>query len=343
MAHLDVDITTRLRAFELRVALALDAETLALVGPSGSGKTTVLRCIAGLQRPGAGRIAVDGRTWFGDGTDLAPEERSVGMVFQDYALFPHLTVQRNVEFGANGTAAGPLLETLGIAHLAGERPDAISGGERQRVALARALARQPHVLLLDEPLSALDAHTRRVVRNDLAAALAAAALPTIVVTHDFREAAVLARRIAVLEAGRVLQAGTADELLAAPGSATVATLTGMTVVEGVARGATVRLASGLDLPFAAGADGPVALAVRPWLVGIHRERPGSGGVAGRVAAISSEGARTSVQVGELVAEQPAHVVAALGLQPGDDVWLDLPEGAVTPIPLTTTTPDERLD
>src|SRR5205807_468644 len=159
MASLRFDLAVPTRSFDVELALDVGAETVALVGPSGAGKTTVLHAVAGLTRPTRGRIACDGDVWFGDGVDLRPEQRSVGYVFQEYALFPHLTVEGNVTFG--GGSADGLLERLRISHLAKAKPDELSGGERQRVALARALARGPRVLLLDEPMGALDPHTDR--------------------------------------------------------------------------------------------------------------------------------------------------------------------------------------
>src|SRR5581483_10097574 len=179
-------------------------ETVALVGPSGAGKTTVLRAIAGLV---PARVRLGGEDW----TSLPPEERSVGLVFQDYALFPHLSVERNVAFAGD---PGDLLERLGIAHLRRARPGELSGGERQRVALARALARRPRVLLLDEPTAALDPHTRGAVRAQLRALLRELGLPTLLVTHDFEDAAALADRIGVLADGRLRQLGTARDLVA---------------------------------------------------------------------------------------------------------------------------------
>jgi molybdate transport system ATP-binding protein len=200
MAPLSVDIAVPLRSFDLRVTLEVGRETLAVVGPSGAGKTTLLRAIAGLARPSQGSIRLGKATWFDGATDLPPEQRSVGLVFQDYALFPHLTVEQNVAYGgSNGVA--DLLGSFGLAHLARERPDRLSGGERQRVALARALARGPRVLLLDEPLSALDTGTRRQVRSELAELLDEIRLPTLLVTHDEEDAAVLANRTAHLAAG----------------------------------------------------------------------------------------------------------------------------------------------
>ena len=162
-------------------------------------------------------MALGDDVWFDAASkvNLAPEDRSVGMVFQQYALFPHLSVRKNVEFGGKGQAEA-LLERFGIAHLAKARPPQLSGGERQRVALARALARDPQVLLLDEPLSALDPHTRDVVRDELAGHLAELALPTLLVTHDVADAIALADRVGVIRDGRIVQLGTPAELAAAP-------------------------------------------------------------------------------------------------------------------------------
>src|SRR5262249_9528878 len=157
-------------SFTLDVELEVEG-VLAVVGPSGAGKSTMLRLIAGLDSPSQGRIECDGDVWFGDGHDLPPERRRCGYVFQDYALFPHMSVRDDVAYGGDGDDVGPLLERVGIARLAKERPPMLSGGERQRVALARALAVSPRVLLLDEPLSALDPSTRGAVAAELAAVL----------------------------------------------------------------------------------------------------------------------------------------------------------------------------
>jgi molybdate transport system ATP-binding protein len=216
------------REFVVEAELSLGRETLALAGPSGAGKSTVLRAIAGLVRPARGRIVVDGETWF-DGErriDLPPDRRSVGLVFQDYALFPHMTVRQNIGYGGR-RLVDDLLQRLAIEHLAGARPQGLSGGERQRVALARALAREPRVLLLDEPMAALDPHTRAGVRAELRQMLETAALPVLLVTHDFADAAVLADRVAVMDAGRIVQVGTPAELAAAPRDAFVAALVGV--------------------------------------------------------------------------------------------------------------------
>jgi molybdate transport system ATP-binding protein len=217
MGLLSVELGIPLRSFSLELSLVVDGGTFALVGPSGAGKSTVLRAIAGLVRPASGRVALDDEVWFDatTRTNLAPEDRSVGLVFQQYALFPHLSVRRNVEFGGK-QRADDLMQRLGIAHLHGARPNQLSGGERQRVALARAIAREPKVLLLDEPLSALDPHTRDTVREELAGHLREFGLPTIIVTHDAADAIALADTVGVIRDGRIVQIGTPSELANAP-------------------------------------------------------------------------------------------------------------------------------
>lgn len=223
---LQIRLTLPRRALRVAVDLEVGTETLVLVGPSGAGKSTVLRAVAGLERPREGRIAAGDEVWFDAErrVNLPPERRSVGMVFQQYALFPHMTVLGNVRFGG-AAGAEELLERLGIAHLAGVRPTEISGGERQRAALARALARRPRVLLLDEPMAALDPHTRDAVRAELRTALAGLALPTLIVSHDFEDAIALGHRVAVMDAGTIVQTGTVDTLIGAPATPFVETLT----------------------------------------------------------------------------------------------------------------------
>ena len=201
----------------------------------------MLRAIAGLVRPERGLVTLDGETWLDTArrVEVPAERRRVGLVFQDYALFPHLSVRRNVAFGARDrSAVDPLLDRFRIGHLAEARPGAISGGERQRVALARALARDPRVLLLDEPLAALDAHTRAAVRAELHGLLRSLGLPVIVVTHDFEDAATLADRVGVIVDGRLLQVGTPAELVAAPVDPFVARFTGANLVPGAVVGTT---------------------------------------------------------------------------------------------------------
>ena len=211
---------TELGALALDVAVAVaPGECLALAGPSGAGKTSVLRVAAGLLRPERGRVEAARETWLDTdgGVDVPPERRRCGYVFQEYALFPHLTAWQNVAYPLRGVPRAErreralgLLDRFGMRELADARPATLSGGERQRVALARMLAREPGVLLLDEPLSALDARTRAGAARELAAVLREAEAPALLVTHDFAEAAQLGDRVGIIDAGRVIQEGTAD-------------------------------------------------------------------------------------------------------------------------------------
>jgi ABC-type sulfate/molybdate transport systems ATPase subunit len=331
---LELDIAVALRSFELGVRLSVGAQTFALVGPSGAGKTTVLRAIAGLRRPDRGRIALGEWAWFDAAAkvDLPPERRSVGLVFQEYALFPHMTVRANVAFGgASDGRVRELLERVRIAHLADERPAGLSGGERQRVAVARALARDPRVLLLDEPLSALDAHTRAVVRGELQDVLGALALPTLLVTHDFRDAAALADRIGVIVDGRLRQEGSAAELVAHPADAFVASFTGGNLLPGHADGGLeVALDAGGVVRAAEPASGRVGVAVYPWEVGIALQAPGDGlnGLSGTVQGLAPEGSRVRLRIGEVVVERPAEEIERLALAPGTTAWATFAPEAV---------------
>ncbi|MFP5310122.1 MAG: ABC transporter ATP-binding protein [Actinomycetes bacterium] len=205
----------------------------ALLGPSGCGKTTALRCIAGLERPDAGTIEIDGEMVAAPGTHVPAERRRVGMVFQDYALFPHLTVLGNVEYGLHDlprrdrrAAAMEALDLVGLAHLADRTPDAVSGGQRQRVALARALAPRPDLILLDEPFSNLDAALRATVREDVRAILKAADATAVFVTHDQEEALSLADEVAVMADGHLHQVDAPFLLYTRPATAFVARFVG---------------------------------------------------------------------------------------------------------------------
>jgi molybdate transport system ATP-binding protein len=325
---LDVHLAHPLRSFDLAVGLRVEGEALALVGPSGAGKTSVLRAIAGLLRPASGRVALNGEAWLDTErrVDVAPERRRVGFVFQEYALFPHLTVRANVAFGG-ARRADDLLERFGIAHLANARPAALSGGERQRAALARALARDPAVLLLDEPLSALDAFTRTHVRSELRELIRELGLPTVVVTHDFDDAAAVADVVGVLVEGRVLQLAPPSELLAAPAGAFVASFTGANVLRGVASAGPAGLTSvALDAGFTAftvdEARGPVSLAVYPWEVSVARDAPDDSAVnhvRAQIASLVTLGNRVRVRIGPVTAEITAQSAERLRLREGDVV------------------------
>jgi len=324
MGTLRFDLTVPTRSFDVEVALEVGSETVGLVGPSGAGKTTVLDAIAGLRRPSRGSIEVAGEAWFGKRVDRRPEDRSVGYVFQEYALFPHMTVERNVAFAGDGAG---LLERLGIAGLAKAKPAQLSGGERQRVALARALARDPRVLLLDEPMAALDPHTRGRVRSELRLLLRDFGLPTLIVTHDFLDTAALADRIAVLVEGRVVQIGTAEELIARPTNAFVAELAGGNLVHGTAHlrrdGLTeVVLEDGSLIVSTDVAFGPVGVVIHPWEISIARAEPEDSAqnhIRARIESIVPVGNRRRVRVGPVTAEITAASADELGLEESETV------------------------
>jgi molybdate transport system ATP-binding protein len=252
-----------------RAAWPLDGGAVTvLFGPSGSGKTTVLRALAGLDRPDLGSIDFGGERWFDAalGVDLPPQRRGVGLLFQDYALFPHLTVAANLAYGLQrlpraereGRVA-ELVKRFELGDLLGRRPGQLSGGQKQRVALARALAPRPRLLLLDEPLSALDAPSREALRGDLRHMLEQAGVPAIVVTHDRVEALALGDRLAVLVDGSFRQSGPVHEVFSAPADAEVARVVG---TENVFPARLVRREQGLVV-VRAGAGGAELTAVDP--------------------------------------------------------------------------------
>ena len=324
---LSLDLDLPRRSFRLTLALAVGAETVAVVGPSGSGKSSLLRAIAGLTRPERGRIALGERVLFDAqrGIDLAPERRRVGLVFQEYALFPHMSVLANVGFGGRRRSR-EMLERLRIGHLADARPAELSGGERQRVALARALAREPDVLLLDEPMAALDPHTREAVRGELRELLAELGLPTLLVTHSFTDASALAGRVAVLEAGRLVQQGAPGDLIARPADPFVASLTGANLLPGEAAGeegglTVVRLAGGATVYSSDRLAGPVGVVVQPSEITIaHAVAADStlNHVRGRITSVVRLSNLARVQVAGLTAEITTMSLERMGLAEGDE-------------------------
>jgi molybdate transport system ATP-binding protein len=332
MATLALDFALPLRGFELTVALEVE-RTVALVGPSGAGKSSVLRVAAGLVRPERGFVRFAGDDW----TALPPERRSVGLVFQDYALFPHLDVRRNVAYAGE---PDELLDRLRIAHLARAKPAELSGGERQRVALARALARRPKVLLLDEPLAALDAHTKAEVRHELAELLRELRLPTLLVTHDYEDAAALADEVGVLVAGRLRQLAPPSELVAQPRDGFVASFTGANLLRGDAHatgGLTqVRLDDGECVYSTDAAVGPVGVVVYPWDVSLAREHADDSAlnvVHGEIASIVEVGNRVRVRVGDLTAEVTAASAERLQLARGGPVYATFKATGTRLVPL----------
>ena len=328
MATLSADITLTLRSFDLDLKLEVD-RTVAVIGPSGAGKTSVLRSIAGLARPKRGRVALDRDVWFDADRRLfkPPNERRVGLVFQEYALFPHMTVRQNISY-AGKARTDEFLERFRIQHLADERPTELSGGERQRVALARALARDPGVLLLDEPLAALDANTKMTVRGELHELLHELALPTVLVTHDWEDAAALADQVGVIVEGRLRQLATPDELVANPADTFVASFTGANLLHGQPGGAEanttrVRLEDGTVISTTDHGEGAVTLAVYPWDVTISRTRPDDSAtnvIAGSITAVTELGNRARVTIGPLSAEITVDSLRRLGLEPGQQAF-----------------------
>jgi molybdate transport system ATP-binding protein len=247
-ARLQVSVVKRLPGFVLEATWEAGDGVAVLFGPSGAGKTVTLQCLAGLVRPDAGRISVDGRVLFDAvaGIDVPPQRRRVGYVFQGYALFPHLTVGDNIAFGLRDRPradrrrrTGEVVERLELQGLERRYPRELSGGQRQRVALGRALAVDPALLLLDEPLSALDLPLRRALRDDLRAVLRQWGRAAVVVTHDFTEAYRLGDRIVVYDRGRVIQAAARSELLWQPASEAVARIVG---IRNVLHGTVVKAA-----------------------------------------------------------------------------------------------------
>lgn len=256
-----------------------DGELVSVLGPSGCGKTTLLRCIAGFETPDAGTIDVGGELVAGHGKVVPPERRRIGMVFQDYALFPHLKVGANVGFGLDKVSGEQrehkvvsTLELVGLQHKADRFPHELSGGERQRVALARAIAPEPAMVLLDEPFSSLDATLRADLRREVALILREADATALLVTHDQEEALTLGDRVAVMREGAIVQQGPPAEVYARPTKRWTAQFVGeVNVLAGVARGAQVETALG-HLDLVEPASGPVHIALRPEQLRLDTER-----------------------------------------------------------------------
>ena len=243
MTLLDVDIGFHYRngpGIECQWQDPIDGPRVTVfLGPSGSGKSTVLRCLAGLERPQNGHVRFGDRVWFdaANGVNLTPDRRDLGVLFQDYALFPHLTVERNVAFGARGLAraeaarrVGELIEVFRLQGLEGRLPRQLSGGQQQRVALARAVFRRPRLLLLDEPLSALDRSTGDEMREELGTLIRALGIPAYIVSHDRADALALADRTVLLDDGRIIQSGTTRDVFDAPASPTAARVVGVDTI-----------------------------------------------------------------------------------------------------------------
>jgi molybdate transport system ATP-binding protein len=322
----------------------------ALFGPSGSGKTTVLRCIAGLERPDRGFIRFGGETWFDaqSGVCVSPQRRGTGYLFQEYALFPHLSVERNIAYGLGGltrdqrqSRVAEAIALLALDGLEGRRPGQLSGGEQQRVALARALVLRPRLLLLDEPLSALDAPTREPLRRQLRRLLVSLKVPAILVTHDRVEALALGDQVAILHQGMILQTGPVEEVFAHPMNLAVARAVGIETIEpahvlDVADGLATVALGGVRLSVQAPAAkiGPVHLCIRAENVSVEKGTSNAGGQNRLLAGlreVTREGMLTRIVLDcgfPLVALLTRQAAGELGLQEGDQITAVVKAGDV---------------
>jgi len=335
---LDATIKIHVGEFDLDARIvATDGETVAVIGPNGAGKTTLLRALAGLVPIDEGRILVDDDVVDDPtaGTYVVPERRSVGVVFQNYLLFPHLTALENVAFGlrsrhvSRGDArrrAAEWLDRVGLGDRARAKPRELSGGQQQRVALARALVIEPRLLLLDEPLAALDIGTRTELRRDLRTHLSSFRGARVLITHELLDAVALADRLVVLENGKVAQVGPVAEVSARPRSRYVADLVGVNLLRGTAMGHTVNLPTGGTIVTADEVHGDVCVAIHPHSVSLHRAAPeGSPRNVwrGTINGTDLLGDRARIHVNgpvPLVAEVTVAAVAELGLRDGVEVW-----------------------
>jgi molybdate transport system ATP-binding protein len=349
---LSVQVRKALSEFELEIGFEVSpAKTLVIVGPSGCGKTTTLNIIAGLVEPDAGRIALQDRVLWDsqEGVSVPAEQRKVGYVFQDFALFPHMTVFDNVAYGLRarkvrkeaipGKVEGAL-SLLGIQDLSGRKPGVLSGGERQRVALARAIACEAEILLLDEPLGSLDAQTRNQVRGELQRLLRLVHGIVIMVTHDYIDALTFGDHICVLDRGRVLQTGDRLELLRHPKSRFVAELTGVNFFEGEIAGspeeglAEIRVNGTRLYATSEAKEGETLVAFFPSDVAISREAPHSSAVnvvRSTIREIVHLGDKVRLSLNgalPLCAEITAGSLERMELKAGDEVYASLKAAAI---------------
>lgn len=360
---MSLDATIRTTLGSLRMDLELpvsDGEVLAVVGPNGSGKTTLLRVLAGLVPLDSGRVVLDDTVMEDTelGRSLPPEARPVGFLFQDYLLFPHLSALENVAFGlrARGTRrpearrrAQEWLDRVGLGDQAASRPSALSGGQRQRVALARALAVRPRLLLLDEPLAAVDLSAKPELRRNLRAAIANFDGVRLVVTHDPLEAASLADRVVVLESGKISQIGDVAEVTTRPRSGWAADMLGVNLYEGHAHGGQVavqRVANGrpggdptATLTVASPTEGDVFVVVHPRAVTLYRRQPEASARniwEGAARTLDLQGDRARITVDgplPVVAEVTAAAVAELHLADGGPLWVSIKATEVVVYPV----------
>ena len=347
---LEADIQLRLSRLSLDAAFTVAAgEVLALLGPNGSGKSTILRALSGLLPLTGGRVVLDGGVLEDPArrVRIAAEKRPIAPMFQDYLLFPHLSALENVAFGlrcrgtdkkaAREKAAGALAR-LGLAEVAEARPGAMSGGQQQRVAMARALVTDPRLLLLYEPLAALDVSVKTSVRRLLRDVLSRSNAANVLVTHDLLDAVALGDRMIVLEDGAIVQAGTPAEVTAKPRSPYVADLTGVNLLRGTARGTLLELDGGGQLRCAAAADGPAFAVIPPARVSVSRhrlEQQEENTWPGHISAVDLMGDRVRVHVDAapaITAEVAPAVVDELKLDEGGEVWASVKPSDISAYP-----------
>ena len=349
---LDAEVQVTRGAMTVRVPLtAGDGQVVAVLGPNGAGKTTALHALAGLVPLGSGHVRVDGQEWAGPSGSCPPAERAVGLLAADHLLFPHLSALANVAFGPRSRGATRRqaderaeqeLDALGVLDLAARRPAALSHGQAQRVALARALATDPRLLLLDEPLSALDPATRPQVRAVLAARLAAYEGVTVVVTHDPLDALTLASHLVFVEGGEVVQQGSPTDVIRRPRTPYVAQVVGLNLLAGDADGAGLVTTPLGPVVTAGGEDrGPAWAAFAPSAVALYDERPHGSTRnlwSARVASVELVGqsARVRLAIGPagtvVAADVTAASVATLRLQQGSELWAGVKASEVSAYP-----------
>lgn len=326
------------------VSLQVEAgEIVCLLGPSGCGKTTLLRIASGVDAPTSGRVLIDDREVAGPSRFVPPEKRGVGLMFQDFALFPHMSIRDNVAFGLSAlpravanTEAEAMLARVGLREYAEAYPDMLSGGQQQRVALVRALVPRPAVVLMDEPFSGLDVQLREAMQKETRALLKETGATTVLVTHDPSEALRMGDRIAVIVAGRLIQFGTGEELYRRPKDLFVARLfSEINEIPGEVRDGGIDLAFG-RFPASGLADGaPTTVCVRRRAVRLHLNRPDQAGVvSGRVLSLQFQGDDAELEIGVEGLERPLRALSQQRPPPprGTDLWVTIDRSGVLVFP-----------
>jgi molybdate transport system ATP-binding protein len=346
---LDADIRLRLERISLDVALRVaPGQVVALLGPNGAGKSTVLNALAGLLRLAGGHVTLDGVVLEQPDRRIRvqPERRPVALMFQDYLLFPHMSALENVAFGLRARGidkararerAAAALDQVGLGEVVSARPGAMSGGQQQRVAMARALVTEPRLLLLDEPLAALDVSTKTDVRRQLRSVLRASNAANILVTHDLLDAVALADTMLIIEDGSLVQSGSPTEVTARPRSSYVADLVGVNLLRGTGRGGVLEVDGGTVVHTSADESGPVLAAINPAKVTVSRSQPGSTGNCwrGPIQAVDLLGDRVRVRMDgplPITAEVPPSAVRELRLDDAGDLWASVDPGDVSVYP-----------